>query len=271
MSLDGLLAALGAIANTLFVLAGFYVYISLIRQIGARPPANNVPARQFGYPEVFCAVALLTWFLLNVVASILTPDRPMQLGTGDLVLNASVSIGLVLFLGSFLRLRGFDVSALAGFAKTGFGRILSTGFVLLLAAYPLIALTDALIQRFAGIGPGRQEIVELFSGSQTLEQRIMIIILAVAIAPIAEEFMFRFFFYGLIKRYFGSTAGVVANSLLFAAVHAHLPSFGPLFVLGTCFTIAYEWSGSILVSMAMHALFNSATLIALAFPQALPQ
>ena len=271
MSLDGLLAALGAIANTLFVIAGFYIYISLIRQIGARPPAENGSTKQFAFPEVCCAVALMTWFLLNVVVSVMIPSHPMQIGTSDLVLNASVSIGLVLFLGAFLSFRRFDISLLAGFSKPGFGRVLSTGFVLVLAAYPLIAFADALIQRFAGIGSSKQEIVDLFSRSQTLDQRIMIIILAVAIAPIAEEFIFRFFFYGLIKRYLGKTTGLVVNSLLFAGVHAHLPSFGPLLVLGGCFTIAYEWSGSILVSMAMHAFFNSATLIALAFPQAIPQ
>ena len=45
----------------------------------------------------------------------------------------------------------------------------------------------------------------------------------------------------------------------------------PLFVLGACFTIAYEWSGSILVPMAMHALFNSLTLTALAFPELVQQ
>jgi membrane protease YdiL (CAAX protease family) len=41
----------------------------------------------------------------------------------------------------------------------------------------------------------------------------------------------------------------------------------PLFVLGSCFAIAYEWSGSILVAMTMHSLFNSLTLAALAFPE----
>ena len=65
--------------------------------------------------------------------------------------------------------------------------------------------------------------------------------------------------------------GLVLNSLLFAAVHAHLPSFAPLFVLGSCFTIAYEWSGTILVSMTMHALFNAASLTVLAFPELFPQ
>jgi membrane protease YdiL (CAAX protease family) len=36
-------------------------------------------------------------------------------------------------------------------------------------------------------------------------------------------------------------------------------------VLGSCLAIAYEWSGSILVPMTMHALFNSVTLVGLAF------
>ena len=271
MSADGLFTALAATASVLFVLAGIYIYISLVRQIDSRPTAETGSEKRFGFPEVCCAVALMSWFLLNVVASLMVPDRSMQIGARELVLNASVSLGLLLFLAVFLRFRGFNVSSLAGLSKPGFGRILSTGFVLLLAAYPLIAVTDALIQRFTGVGPSRQEIVELFSNSQALDQRIMIIILAVAIAPITEEFIFRFFFYSLIKRYFGRAIGLVVNSLLFAAVHAHLPSFAPLLVLGACFTIAFEWSGSILVSMAMHTLFNSATLVILAFPQTVPQ
>ncbi len=271
MSLDGLFTAFGVIANTLFVLAGFYIYLSLIRQIGSRPPAEADSMKRFGLPEVICAVALTTWFLLNAAASLMIPSHSLQIGTRDLLLNVSFSVGLVLFLGVFLRFRGFDVNSLAGLSKTGFGRTLSTGFVLLLAAYPLIAITDALIQRFTEIGSGKQDIIELFNNSQTLDQRILIIIVAVAIAPMAEEFIFRFFFYGLIKRYFGRATGLFVNSLLFAAVHAHLPSFGPLFVLGGCFTLAYEWSGSILVSMTMHALFNSVTLIVLAFPQTVPQ
>ncbi|PYI71592.1 MAG: hypothetical protein DMF08_08070, partial [Verrucomicrobia bacterium] len=77
--------------------------------------------------------------------------------------------------------------------------------------------------------------------------------------------------YGVLKRYVGCFFGVILSSLLFAAAHAHFPSFVPLFVLGSCFAIAYEWSGSILVSMTMHSLFNSLTLTALAFPEIISQ
>jgi membrane protease YdiL (CAAX protease family) len=140
-----------------------------------------------------------------------------------------------------------------------------------LAAYPLISLTDVITQRLFGSGSSKQNIVELFSGSHTIEQRIMIIVFAVAIAPVVEEFLFRFFLYGVLKRYFGRFLGITLNALLFAAAHTHLPSFAPLFVLGACFTIAYEWSGSILVCMTMHSLFNSLSLTVLAFPETFPQ
>jgi hypothetical protein len=156
---------------------------------------------------------------------------------------------------------------LGGFLKISFFRALSTGAILLFFTYPLILWSDIITQRFFGGSSSRQSIVEFFSGSRTMDQRVMIIIFAIAIAPVIEEFVFRFFLYNVLKRYFGRLLGVVSSALLFAAAHAHFPSFVPLFVLGSCFAIAYEWSGSILVAMTMHSLFNSLTLAALAFPE----
>ncbi len=185
--------------------------------------------------------------------------------------NLLLSVALLLVVVAVLRFRGIDIGASAGFAKIGFWRTLATGGILLLAAYPLIFLADLLTQRVLDVAPTRQSIVEMFSGSQTLQHRVLIIVLAVAIAPLVEEFVFRYLFYGVLRRYLGRSVGLVVNSALFAAVHAHVPSAAPLFVLGTCFTLAYEWSGSILLPMTMHALFNSLTLVALAFPESFPQ
>jgi membrane protease YdiL (CAAX protease family) len=177
---------------------------------------------------------------------------------------------IVTLLTLLLELRGFSVALLGGFSRLGFGRILSTASVLLFSAYPLLLAADGISRRLLG-GGTKQQIVEMFTGSETLHERILIIVLAIAIAPFAEEFVFRFFLYGVLKRYLGRGVGLLVNSLLFGAVHAHLPSLLPLFVLGGCFTLAYEWSGSILVSMTMHALFNFFSLSALAFPDLLPQ
>lgn len=249
----------------LYLLLSVYVYISLIRQIGARKsvPASW-PTKAFGLPEAILAAALVLFLLLNVSASASHPS--VEISPRNLLANLLFTVFVVLFIMTFLQLRGFDLSSLAGFFKIGFVRVVGTGIILLLAAYPLIALANSITQRFFGGGSSRQNIVELFSGSPTIEQRIMVIVFAVAIAPVVEEFLFRFFLYGVIKRYLGLFLGVSVNALLFAAAHAHFPSFAPLFVLGCCFTVAYEWSGSILVAMMMHSLFNSVTLVVLAFP-----
>ncbi|MFL6584529.1 MAG: CPBP family intramembrane glutamic endopeptidase [Chthoniobacterales bacterium] len=270
MAVDGLFTALSALTSALLLGAGVYVYGSLARQISVR--AGSVPAtatRTFSWGDAVLAILLSAWFVLNTTAA--AAHSITTLRTRDLAANALFSIALLVFVALFLRLRGLNLDALGGFSRLSFRRAMITGAVLLIAAYPLIFLADTIGQRILGRGSERQAIVELFNASTTLEQRIMIIILAVAIAPVAEEFLFRFFLYGVLKRYFGRALALVGNAFLFALVHAHLPSFAPLFVLASCFTIAFEWSGSILVCMTMHALFNSLTLTALAFPNLFQQ
>jgi membrane protease YdiL (CAAX protease family) len=270
MAFDGVLPALAAVIPALFLAGGVYIYVALVRQISVRVTDSSVPpVRGFGWPEAILATVLVTVFVHGIAASASHETSAIQ--TRDLMANALFSIGLLLFIAAFLRLRRLDINALGGFSKIGFGRAVTTGGILLLAAYPLVLLAEVVTQKLSRGPLDKQGIVELFNASGTLEQRIWIILLAVTVAPLAEEFFFRFFLYGVVKRYFGRGVGIVASALLFAAVHAHLPSFGPLFVLGICFAIAYEWSGSLLVSMTMHAFFNALALTALAFPEVIPQ
>jgi membrane protease YdiL (CAAX protease family) len=270
-----LLAASGAapsiavnFLSLLYVLVSVYVYISLIHQISARtsnPGGADAPARIFGLPEAILAAVLVLFLLLNIGASISRPSNDFS--ASNLLGNFLLMIFVVLAIVTFLQLRRFDLASLGGFSRISFIRTLSTGAILLFFAYPLILWSDIITQRLFRGGSSKQNIVEFFSGSRTIDQRIMIIVFAAAIAPVIEEFLFRFFLYNVIKRYFGRLLGVILSALLFAAAHAHFPSFVPLFILGSCFAIAYEWSGSILVAMTMHSLFNSVTLTALAFPE----
>jgi membrane protease YdiL (CAAX protease family) len=271
-------AAFGTISSlvlgllwALYLIASTSVYLSLIYQISTRTRnvETDTPARVFGLPEAILA-GLLTLFLLLTISS--TVSQPsIQFSVHNLLANFLFTAFVVLVIVSLLQFRGFDVGTAAGFFKISFYRTLATGAILLFFAYPLIGLSEVINQRLFGGDSSKQSIVEFFSGSRTIDQRIMIIVFAVAIAPVFEEFLFRFFIYGVLKRYLGCFLGVILSALLFSAAHAHFPSFVPLFVLGSCFAIAYEWSGSILVSMTMHSLFNSLTLTALAFPELFPQ
>lgn len=259
-----------SLINALLVLAGLYVYLSLYRQVAVRQNgAPELGERELGLPEAIAAILLISWFVLNIMAAAKVERATFQ--TRDLLLTGSFSLAVITGVTVLLQLRGFSVLSLGGFSRLSFGRVVSTAAVLLFAAYPLLFAADAISRWLIGEGSSRQQIVEMFTGSETLQQRILIIVLAVTVAPLAEEFIFRFFLYGVFKRYLGRGPGLFLNSILFAAVHVHLPSLGPLFILGGCFTLAYEWSGSILVSMTMHALFNFISLSALAFPNLVPQ
>ena len=269
MSPEGLLALLGSVAFVLFVGISLYIYAALVRQMAVRlPPVDGTIVRTFGVPEAILALALIFLFMAGVAAG---TGQPTELSNRMFLENLLVVIAVVLFIVALLTFRGIDINLLAGFSRIGFARAVGTGLVLLMVSYPLIMLAEAITQTFLPADSSKQNIVELFSTSGAIDQRIMIIFFAVVVAPVTEEFLFRFFLYGVLKRYLGRFFGLVFNAVLFGAVHGHLPSFAPLAVFGLCLAIAYDWSGSILVSMTMHSLFNAATLTALAFPELSPQ
>jgi len=82
------------------------------------------------------------------------------------------------------------------------------------------------------------------------------------VAPIAEELFFRGILQPVLARVSGSRwIGVLAASAAFALVHVDFPLAMPaLFVLGVLMGAAYERNGSLIVPIAIHALFNLAAL-----------
>ena len=109
-----------------------------------------------------------------------------------------------------------------------------------------------------------QPLVELF---RAVAQRgdgaamLKILIAGAVLAPVCEEFLFRGFFYAVGKRYLGPLASGFITALLFAAIHQSLSAFAGLFVLAACLTLAYERTGSLLVPIGMHALYNFTSLL----------
>lgn len=84
---------------------------------------------------------------------------------------------------------------------------------------------------------------------------------AILIAPIWEEVVFRGILYPYCKARFGRWPGLAATSLLFGAIHFHLPSLLPLALLGLVLGLAYERTGSLWSPILLHALFNLGTAI----------
>ncbi len=109
----------------------------------------------------------------------------------------------------------------------------------------------------------QQVVVTQFQEGNDLLLRTTLAISAVVIAPITEECCFRGFLYSTLRHWGGATAAAISSAAVFAAVHASLAQFVPLFIFGLAQAIAYEKARSLWLPIAVHALFNAITLFTL--------
>ena len=83
-----------SLINTLLVLAGLYVYLSLLRQVTVRQNgAASLGEKQFGFPEAVAAFLLIGWFALNVFAATKVQQTSFQ--TRELILTGAISFAVI--------------------------------------------------------------------------------------------------------------------------------------------------------------------------------
>ena len=88
-------------------------------------------------------------------------------------------------------------------------------------------------------------------------------ILAVLVAPIAEETFFRGFVFPGIGRKYGMWWGAIASAVLFAVMHGSLGALFGTFVIGLVLAWVYVRTRSIWACIGCHAAYNSLALITL--------
>src|SRR2546430_16459933 len=94
MTVDGFFPALSAVFYALFLVAGVYIYASLIRQIATRPPYfEPPPLRTFGWPEALLAGFLAFFFLLRLSGG--STHNALRVGNCELIAGAAFSVGLL--------------------------------------------------------------------------------------------------------------------------------------------------------------------------------
>jgi len=181
----------------------------------------------------------------------------------------------ILFL---MWIRGTSWRRAFGNADPGFEGLLSNalrGVMLYAAAMPPVIVIACLYRLLLGafnIPLEPQGVIDLFiSADSPLWLRIYLGVLAVVVAPVIEETCFRGMVLPLLIRHNGAGLGIVATSVLFAAIHFHLPSLGPLFGIAVAFSLAYIYTGSLVTPIVMHALFNAVSIATLLLMQTLPQ
>lgn len=197
------------------------------------------------------------------------PELSASLVAGGIFAQLAAAALLLFYLGG---VRGLHAAELFGVRRVG--PLRAAGLALLLML-PLLLVVNGVawgvndwLQSF---WPDlkAQDAVRAFRDSGDATARLALVLAAVIVAPLVEELLFRGFIYGVIKRFTDAWFAALCSALLFAVVHFHVGSLLPLTVLALLLCAAYELSGSLLVPMLMHALFNLTSLaLLLLFPEA---
>ena len=139
--------------------------------------------------------------------------------------------------------------------------------LLYLASIPILWFYSMLYQIFLhqmGCNLYLQDVAKIFLAPASMPEKVAMYFVAIIVAPVFEEFLFRGVLLPWMVRRAGFWPGVAVVSFFFAGMHLHLPSLLPLFILSALFCLAYARTRSLLVPIGMHACFNAVTIILLA-------
>jgi membrane protease YdiL (CAAX protease family) len=263
------------LAGALALLVGLACDTFLLARFTPLPPLRVDP-KPWGMSELAWGVAFVCSLLflsnaayagiaywthrdLEALAPIIIP--------AEAVLRITILAGFVVF---FKRCR---IAVGDAIGRTRIRTGLAWGILFGLASLPPVAavlFANDGVCRLMGIEPTDQPITELFTHTNSPVVLISLTVFAMVVAPVFEEFMFRGFAYPVLKERFGPVRALIVISIAFAASHFHGPSFVPLFVLALGLGLAYELTGTLLVPITMHAVFNTAMLVQLFYQRAHP-
>jgi len=266
-------------------LAGLLLFACwlLNTSLGTKALTDSTPRRN-SMPPYLPLVPLMLWFgAVSMVVALVQKLTPGLLGWQKIFRdNLVMSIGAVVTMAAMMFL------AHVHFARRlkGFGLNIKTivkdffmGFVNLLAAWPLMMAAITMTLFVAELISGQEyqmqqhQQLELITEYPQLPLRIMIVFVAVVIAPVLEEMLFRGFVQTTIRsllvaretrheRRDTSCAwpAIAASSVFFAIMHAEPGHWPALFVLGVCLGYSYEKSGSLFRPIFIHLFFNASSV-----------
>jgi membrane protease YdiL (CAAX protease family) len=136
------------------------------------------------------------------------------------------------------------------------------GLLLLPIVWGLQSVSILLLQSLT-LHPHEQETVELLRATDTWPSRFILGIATIALAPAAEEVIFRGILYPAIKRAGYPRLALWGTALFFGLIHANLQTFLPLTFLAIMLVWIYEYTGNLLACFTVHCLFNAVNFVAL--------
>ena len=222
-------------------------------------PEGAAPRWPAWYAGVGFLVALIaTLVVVGIVAAATgatTDDEDPTFTIIATFLQGLIFIGTAVMFASFTRKpkpEHFGLRPTRFWPAAGWAALGMLTFYALVGVYSLIVQPDA-----------EQTVAQDLGADQGTFGMIAAGFMVICVAPFAEEFFFRGFFYRALRSRWSPLAAALIDGLLFGVIHYDFSGadalliLPPLGVLGFIFCLVYERTGSIYPTIAMHALNNA--------------
>jgi uncharacterized protein len=202
------------------------------------------------------AAALFGALVLGVVAVAFGADfdnQPSSVQILATIVQDLCLIGSAIF---FARMAGPVRPADFGLRPTRVLRAIGYAVLAWLSFYVFTAAFVAIV----GASPSDDQLPKQLGVDDSTAALLAVAFLVAVVAPIAEEFFFRGFFFTALKNWRGLWPAALVTGLVFGAIHgssADIAFLLPLAFFGFALCLLYEKTGSLYPGIAVHCANNS--------------
>ena len=237
--------------------------------LGALQAGPSVPQ---GVPwnVLSAAGVLIVWMLLQVAAgrALGAPAGALTHELGVVGLSDAAALVVVWVLVGVCAGGRRRAGVLLGLRKPAWRRVLGAWKVVAagLAAYVCVWLAVWAVVQYFGIGWREvpvQPLARMVREARSPEVVAFAFAVAVVIAPVTEEVLFRSVLYLPMRAQFGVIPAAAIVAVLFALIHAYPVGAATLVVLSVTFTALFERTGTLWTAIAAHGVYNGLTMVVL--------
>lgn len=280
------LALTAAALELTMILAGLILIVRWLVTGGARRHRESAALTAWPSPPtdfaVFLGLVVSGWFVLLAVSGAIAGLMTMSPTARIIFIGGASQVGWL--VGALVHRYASGRTRIAPFAAdflpppllaetpaprpaaTSLRAIVLPGVAAFLMTLPLLTAVSLAWRYFltqCGYPVKSQELIGMFKNPESPLLLATMIVLAVVVAPIAEELVFRAGIFRFLRSHVGYALALLAPAIVFSALHGNLASFLPLVVLAVIFSLAYERTGHIGTTMVAHGLFNLNTIVVL--------
>jgi|GEM_PF-2684139 len=151
------------------------------------------------------------------------------------------------------------------------------GLLILLIALPTVSFLDGAFEYVLSTLlvlelPNQVAVQYLLDSRSELFSYYTMIFVAIVIAPLIEEYLFRGLFQTYMRSFLGPRGGILITSLLFSLFHfsmhqkiANFPLLVSLFIFALYLGFCYEKRESLVSPVALHMAFNATSVLRMHF------